>query len=139
MKILDWIKIFSKKPYAKNKVIEYKVSFNNEEAENIIAQSTKLHSDTYKILRNIKTPLYNNIFIMRGKKGFNTFLFNINFDVVISDKDGKVLKTYSDVKPGFISDKIEKASLIMFSTVGTINFYDIKKRDQVTLRRLFIK
>ena len=140
MKIKDWVKIFAdKRPLKKSVQSEYKISKNNEENLDIKVISFKSHSEVYTLLRNIKTPLYNQVFLMRGKKGFNTFLFNINFDIFVTDKNGVVLKKYSDVKPGFVSDFIEDAHFIYFSVVGTINNLRIKERDQITLRRLFIK
>ena len=139
MKILDWIKIFGSTPYKDDSLNQYKVLLNEVELDGKVVISNRSHSKTYKLLRKIKTPMYDNIFLMRKKKGFNTFMFIINYDIIVADKNGIVLSTMTDVEPGFISEYYKDGSFVYFAPVGTINFYKIKKRDVLSVRKLWLE
>lgn len=135
MKMWDWIKIFGRPKNKKKYERAYKLSINDVLIENIRAHSTGNHSGTYKILRTFKTPQYDEVYVLRNKKGFNTIGFNIHYDIVVCDKDGKVLDTLADQKEGYISEHYADAHFVYFMTVGSINFYKIKSLDRIRLRK----
>lgn len=139
MKIWNLLKIFSiprKNNYSHN---EYKLLHAGKEVKDLIGISYKLHRDIYKRLRKIKTPQYETAYILRNKKAFNTMLFAQNIDVVITTKDGVVIDVKKNVKPGFISEYYETANKIFFMTVGTINYFDFKKDDSLTIALKWLK
>ncbi|NQZ66203.1 MAG: hypothetical protein HRT99_03250 [Mycoplasmatales bacterium] len=138
MKIREWVKFFTRNNLKLNGKNKYTLTFNDVILENIIVHSEKSHSETYKLLRKFETPQYNNIFVLRNKKAFNTILFNIPYDVVICDKDGKVIKLFINLEIGFISNYIKKSYFIFFMVSGSINHYKISKLDRINLRKIWI-
>lgn len=134
MKIKDLLFLDSKKIKRKDN-IEYKISLNDRDLENTIAFSTALHHDTYKILRELKTVQYDRFFVLRKKKGFNTIGFNINYDVIICDRNGKILELVNNCDIGYISEYYNESYFIYFTPVGTINFYKMKNNDRLSLHK----
>lgn len=133
MKFWKWIKIiFIKKNY-KEEENTYNIEHNNEKLENIKVFSNAIHFKTYKILRTFKTTQYNNFYLMRKKKGFNTLFFNINYDILVSDKDGKILDLFKNKKQGYISKYYKNSYFIFFTPIGTINFYNFQINDKLNL------
>ena len=134
MKIKEWIKIFSKYKSDKSEK-SYSITLNNNILDKAIVYSHPNHNKTMKLLRAFKTVQYDNIYVLRNKKGFNTIGFGLNYDVVIADKDGKVIKTLMDLKIDYISKYYENGYFIYFMPVGSINFYKIGTSDILRLQR----
>ncbi len=135
MKIWEWIKIIGINKIYKEESTTYKIELNNEELEDIKVYSNILHSKTYKILRTFKTSQYNDFYLMRNKKGFNTLFFNIAYDILIADKDGKILDFFKNKNQGYISKYYNNSYFILFLPVGTINFYSFQINDKINLIR----
>lgn len=135
MKIWKWIKILFIRKIPKNEENIYIIELNNEKLENIKVFSNAIHFKTYKILRTFKTQQHNNFYLMRNKKGFNTLFFNINYDIVVSDKDGKILDLLKNKKQGYISKYYQNSYFIFFTPIGTINFYNFQINDKLNLIR----
>ena len=110
------------------------MSINNIVVEKATVNSTKSHSATYKLLRTFKTPQYDNINVLRNKKGFNTIGFNLNYDIVVCDRYGKTIDLLANKEVGFISKHYDDSHFIYFMTVGSINFYRIKIFDRIRLQ-----
>lgn len=126
MRILEWIKIFGKSNIKKKESRTYTITLNDSLLEKAVVHSTLSHSKTYKLLREYKTPQYDTLYVLRNKKGFNTMGFTLNYDVVICDKNGKVLELLQDTIEGYISKYYNKSHFIYFMTVGSINHYKIE-------------
>ena len=139
MKIWNLLKIFAEPRKSYYSHSEYKLFHGGEELKEIIGISYKLHRDVYKRLRKIKTPQYNTVYILRNKKAFNTILFSQHVDVLITTKDGVVIDVKKNIKPGFISEYYEKGNKIFFMTVGSINHFNFKKYDSLTLNLKWLK
>lgn len=112
---------------------EYSLFHNNTEIENIQVISYALHRETFKHLRHFKVPQYKHIYLMKKKKGFNTLFFQLNFDVVVADRDGIVLDVLTDVETGYVSNHYQEGYFIFFMTVGSINHYNIKVKDRLNI------
>ena len=139
MKIWNLLKIFATPTKTRYSHNEYRLFHGGEEIEKLIGISYKLHSDIYKRLRNIKTPQYETVYILRNKKAFNTILFAQDVDVVVTTKDGVVLDVKKEIKPGFISEYYENGNKIYFFTVGSINHFNFKKNDSLTIALKWLK
>ncbi|WKX02321.1 hypothetical protein [Candidatus Mycoplasma mahonii] len=139
MKFKDLINIMGTPQKNRYSHREYDIFLNEEEINKMTGVTFKLHSDVYKRVRNFPSPQYDVIYILRNKKAFNTALFKINYDVIVTGKDGIILKIFIDLGPGFISKYFSDGNKIFFCSVGTINNYDIKIKDLMTLRWRFLK
>lgn len=117
---------------------EYKVLLNDQPLEKVSIKSFPTHSETYNLLRSFRTVQYENIYVLRRKKGYNTYLFHINYDVVICDKYGKVLDVDMDVKPGSISKHYPQAYYVYYMPVGMVTYHRIKKLDVISISRKWI-
>lgn len=136
MSLYEWVKIFNK-PNFNNKIKrEFSLVHNKNKIEDFKVVTSKLHSDIYSLLRTYKKPQYNTAFLLRRKKGFNTFGFNLNYDIFIADKNGKIIEILNDVEPGFVSEHYREAHNIYFTNVGSINFYKFEIKDRVILSRI---
>ena len=118
---------------------EYILSLNENEVEGITVVSYKLHSDVYKRLRKFSTYQYDTLYLMRNKRAFNTMFFNLNQDVIVTDKDGTIIDLFKDQAPGFVSKKYPNGNKIYFGAVGIINNLDFKIKDRLTLNWRFLK
>jgi len=78
MKLVELLFIKRKKVFLKDRVNKYFVELNGKDLEKIKVYSNSTDSATYKELRSYKTPQYDTFFLLRKKKGFNTYLFNIS-------------------------------------------------------------
>ena len=127
------------KNYKNRKLInregEFTLYLNEEKIDDLIVLSNRSHHPTYKTLRNLKIPVYKNIYMFRNKQGFNTLGFIMNFDVIVTDKNGVVIKIFNDLEPSFVSKKIDNSAYIYFAVVGTVNFYKIKERDMLKVHK----
>ncbi len=101
---------------------------------NVINNSSVI--ETVKTLRKFTAPQYETGYLMRRKKGFQTFLFQQNYDVVLTDKDGKVLELFIDVAPGYYSNYHKDGYFILWFPVGTIKFLELKELDILQARRI---
>lgn len=138
MKIFKFLKNFSTRPLPRFEKYEYSFYINKKEIENLNVWSSLSHHETAKRLRNFKSQPYDNLYVLRNKKGFNTMLFIQKYDVIICDGSGIVIDLLTEVGPGYISDYYQNGYFIYFGAVGTINFYNIKKRDLLELTRRWI-
>lgn len=110
---------------------------NEADVEKVKVIVNPLSTDTYKMLRTFATPQYDLMFLMRNKKGFNTVLFQQNYDIVVCDKNFKVIKLFPDTERGFISEHFSNGYFIYFGTVGMINFLNLKPNDRLKIKREF--
>ena len=133
MNWLKWVKIFVIPTFEKKDLKEYKTFLNEVEVERVVSYSTNGHKKTYDMLRAFKSSQHDKWFVLRNKKGFNTFYFTINYDVIIADRDGKVIEAILGVAPGFFSNNYKKSHYIYFTPVGSIKYYNIKKSDIVKI------
>ncbi|MCP4354018.1 MAG: hypothetical protein GY793_00010 [Proteobacteria bacterium] len=95
--------LFTRKARKRNYKHDYRLLLNDVHLTkwNIINNSSVYQ--TVKTLRTFTSPQYETGYLMRRKKAFNTILFQQNYDVVLTDRHGKVLKLFIDVAPGFYS------------------------------------
>jgi len=135
MKLVELLFIKRKKVILKDKVNKYFVELNGKDLDKIEVYSNSTDSATYKELRSYKTPQYDTFFLLRKKKGFNTYLFNISWDVIVAEASGKVIDALINVKPGHISKHYKNAFYIYFCTIGTIKFYGIEKDSVIRIRK----
>ncbi len=138
MKIVEWIKIFKMTNQKSDKKKSFSLTLNNADVEKVNVLVNPLSSDTYKLLRKFATPQYDLMFLMRNKKGFNTLFFQQRYDVIVCDKNFKIISLFPELKMGFISENFANGYFIYFSTVGTINFLDLKENDRLRIKRDFI-
>lgn len=138
MNPLEWVKIFKMNNKISSKQKGYFLTLNENDIEKVKVIVNPLISETYKQLRKFVTPQYDLMFLMRNKRGFNTAFFKQHYDVIVCDKNFKVLKTFTDVNEGFISEHFEQGYFIYFATVGMNNFLGIKENDRLRIRRDFI-
>ena len=138
MKIWDWVKIFGKREIEKADDMTYTVLLNDIQLEKVKAYSAKSHHHIYKQLRAFKAPRYDKFYVFRGKAGFNTIGFTIKYDVVVTDRNGKIIDLKKEVEVGEISNHYKEGYFIFFTTVGTINYYNLKNNDLLKLRRVWI-
>ena len=134
MKLWDYYKIINFPKGKKHIKKTFDLIHNEEVVENIEVITYKLHSRIYRDLRAFKTSQYNIAYLMRNKKGFNTILFRINYDIVITNNKGIVLDLLINQEPGFISEYYKDGYNIYFFVVGQIKFMDIKLKDQLNLK-----
>ena len=137
MSLSEWIKIFTNKDYKKVSEQKYYLIHNQERIDKVFVFNNKLHSETMTKLRTFKTPQYESIFVLKGKKGFNTIGFNLHYDVVICDRNGKIVNILNDVKQGYISEYYQDSHYIYFFTIGSVGFYKLKVNDILTLGRVW--
>jgi hypothetical protein len=88
----------------------------------------------YNELKELMYPQYNFGYLTKNKQGFNTLLFKQSYDILVCDKDGKVLDVLKSLRPNFISKYYNGAFYIYFFPVGTNSYYELKKNDVVNLR-----
>lgn len=138
MNPLEWVKIFKMNNKIENKQKHFFLTHNENDVEKVKVIVNPLVSDTYKQLRKFATPQYDEIFLMRNKRGFNTTFFKQHYDVIVCDKNFRVLKTFTDVNEGYISEHFENGYFIYFATVGMNNFLEIKENDRLRIRRDFL-
>lgn len=122
----------------KKKMKSFSLTHNDINVEKTKVIVNPLASETYQLLRKFATPQYELMFLMRNKKGFNTLFFQQHYDVIVCDKNFKVIKLFIDLKKGFISENFSNGYFIYFATVGTINFLDLKENDRLRISRDFI-
>ena len=139
MKLWKFTKILGTPTKSKYSHREYDLFLNDEIIEKITIINFKLHSDIYKRLRKFSTPQYDTIYLLRNKKAFNTMLFTMNYDIIVTDKDGTIIDILNDQAPGFISDKYNDGNKVYFGAVGVINNLDFKPKDRLTLKWRFLK
>ena len=139
MKIWNFTKILGTPTKSKYSHREYDLFLNDGSIDKITVINFKLHSDIYKRLRKFKTPQYDTIYLLRNKKAFNTMLFTMNYDIMVTDKDGTIIDIFINQEPGFVSDKYNKGDKVYFGAVGIINNLDIKLKDMLTLKWRFLK
>ncbi len=139
MKLWDYAKIFGTANIPRKTTSNFRLLRNEEEIPKVRVINNKLHSETFKVLRRFVTPQYENIYLMRNKKGFNTVAFQQEYDVVIADKNGKVIKTFLSVPTGFISEYFKESYSIFFMTIGSIKSFDINKSDRLQLTRIILE
>ncbi|CAM9142007.1 hypothetical protein [Mycoplasma todarodis] len=94
--------------------------------------------ETVRTLRKFTTPQYETGYLIRRKKAFQTILFQQNYDVVLTDRHGKVLKLFIDVAPGFYSKYYSECYFVLWFPVGTIKFFELKELDILQTRRIII-
>jgi len=135
MKLVEFLFAKRTKPFLKDACTKYFIELNNRDLEKVSVYSNSTDNATYRELRNYKTPQYDTFFLLRKKKGFNTYLFDLNWDVIIVNSVGKVIETLIDIKPGYISKHYKDAFYIYFTTVGTIKFYGIHKDSVIRIRK----
>ncbi|MCK5946014.1 MAG: hypothetical protein KAG04_01945 [Mycoplasmataceae bacterium] len=133
MKLWNYYKIIKFPKGSKSHKKTYGLSHNEIPVEKIQVINYKSHHLIYKDLRAFKTSQYEIAYLMRNKKGFNTTLFRMNYDVVVTDKNGTVINLLIDVKPGYISEYFDDAFNIYFFVVGQIKFMNLKVKDQLNL------
>lgn len=136
MKWLSILKNLTMPGIPRQERVDSLITLNDVRLESVQVINFALHHDVYKRLRSFKTPQYDKFYLMRGKKGFNTLLFQQNYDVIVTNKDGKVIDTLQSVEPGYLSGFYEDGYSIYFTTVGTINFYNIKNNDILRRNRV---
>ncbi|MCP4337147.1 MAG: hypothetical protein GY679_04865 [Mycoplasma sp.] len=137
MKLKELINIkalFTKKVRFTN-ILEYTLSINTFKKSNWKAFGNSSGKKIIKILSNFTTPQYNVIYFMRNRSGYQTLSFRQNYDVIITDKDGTILKFEIDVKPGMISKKVFKGYIVAFLPVGTILHFGLKEKDNFKFNR----
>ncbi|CAM9126013.1 hypothetical protein MYMA111404_02475 [Mycoplasma marinum] len=130
--------IFTRKNKKSIKNREFYLSVNDKIIPKWKIMNNTSTAKTIKMLKNFQIPQYETGYLLRNKKGFQTIFFNQNYDVVVSDRDGKVLKTFISVNPGYFSKYFASAHFVYFFPVGTINFLNINKKDVVIIKRFDI-
>lgn len=133
MKLLEYYKIINFSRKGKDKQKEFGLIHMGEKVENIRVLTFRSHHEIYKLLRTYKTPQYDLVYLMRNKKGFNTILFRINYDVVICNKNGKIIKMEINCKPGHISQYFDDGYEIFFFVVGQIKFMNLQLDEVLSL------
>ena len=133
MKLWDYYKIINHTHKGKDKQKEFSLIHNGNPVENIRVLTYKSHHKIYKLLRTYKTPQYNLAYLMRNKKGFNTLLFRINYDVVVCNKNGKIIHIEINCNPGHISKYFNDGYEIFFFVVGQIKFMNLQIDEQLLL------
>lgn len=132
MKLLDYYKIIKFPEKKKGQQQQFYLYHNDEPVEKIEVHSFKSHHEIYKRLRLFKFQQYELAYVMQRKKAFNTLAFRINYDVIVCDKDGKVIDILIDVAPGYTSQYYENGWKIFFFAVGHIKSLEIKKKDRLS-------
>ncbi len=135
MKWSGYLKLMINPGFKKKQENHYQLIINQKLMNNLKIITHSLHFDTYNLLKKLKTPQYNTIFLMRNKQGFTTIFFQQSFDVVLCDRYGNVIKTFINQPSGYISQYFPKSYFIYFMTVGSIKYYNIKINDRLTLKR----
>ena len=139
MKIWNFTKILGTPKKSNYSHREYDLFLNDNNVDNITIINFKLHSDIYKRLRKFSTPQYDTIYLLRNKKAFNTMLFTMNYDIMVTDKEGTIIDIFNDQAPGYVSEKYNDGDKVYFGAVGIINNLDIKLKDRLTLKWRFLK
>ncbi len=88
-----------------------------------------------KTLSEITMPQYNTAYFIRNKKGYQTTTFQQAYDIVVTDKNGVIIKTDIEVKPGFISKKIDNAYYIYYLPIGSILHFNLEAKGQLNVSR----
>lgn len=135
MKWSDYLKIMINPGFKKQQEHHYQLVINQNLVSDLKIIAHLLHFDTYNLLKKLKTPQYNTVFLMRNKQGFTTIFFQQNFDIVICDRYGNVLKTFINQASGYISEHFPKSYFIYFMTLGSIKYHNININDRLTLKR----
>ncbi|NQZ29537.1 MAG: hypothetical protein HRT98_04095 [Mycoplasmatales bacterium] len=130
--------IFTRKAKKRNYKNNYRLILNGVHLTkwNIINNSSTY--ETIKTLRKFTTPQYETGYLIRRKKAFQTILFQQNYDIVLTDRHGKVLKLFIDVAPGFFSKYYNECYFVLWFPVGTIKFLELKELDIFQTRRIII-
>ncbi len=139
MKYWNFTKILGTRQKTTYSHREYNLFLNERPIEKITVMTYPLHSDVYKSIRNFSTPQYETIYLLRNKKAFNTMFFKINYDVLVTDKNGTIVDFFIDQKTGYASDKYPNGNKVYFCAVGTINNLNIKENDRLTLQWRYLK
>ena len=125
--------IMIKKQFKKERQTFY-LSYNKETIEKMEAITFTSHHDIYKILRGFRIPFYEKCYFFRKKKGFNTFFFEQDYDVVITNKNNIIIETIKAFKKGRISKYYETGFNIFFFIVGTINHFNLQKKGELLVK-----
>ncbi|TCG10998.1 hypothetical protein [Mycoplasma todarodis] len=128
--------IFTKRARKRNYRNDCRLLLNNTHLTkwNVVNNSSVY--ETVKTLRKFTTPQYETGYLMRRKKAFNTILFQQNYDVVLTDRHGKVLKLFIDVAPGYYSEYFPECYFVLWFPVGTIKYLELKELDIFQTRRI---
>jgi len=94
----------------------------------------KAPTDLYRAVRALVTEL-DYIYFTKNQKGFNTYFFNKNFDVIISDRGGRIIGIEQNLGRNQISRHFENGYYVYFLPLGSITYYDLKKNDLINFRR----
>ncbi|AXK51095.1 DUF192 domain-containing protein [Spiroplasma alleghenense] len=74
-------------------------------------------------------------FVFKNVKGFSSIGFRFAIDIVICDKVGEVLATYTNFPPQKLSSFHEKGYYAICLSKGTIKFWNIKPSDILKVQK----
>ncbi|WP_338972935.1 hypothetical protein [Spiroplasma endosymbiont of Panorpa germanica] len=74
-------------------------------------------------------------FVFKNSRGFNSIGLRFSIDVVICDKSGEVISTYTNFPPQKLSSHHEKGYFVICFSKGTIKFWNIKKNDIIKVQK----
>ena len=98
------------------------------------AKYFKAPTDVYKAVRSLITES-DYIYFTKNQKGFNSYFFNKNYDVVIADHGGRIVGIEQNFKRNQISRHFENGYYVYFMPLGSITYYDLKMNDLINFRR----
>ncbi len=130
--------IFTRKAKKRNYKTDYRLLLNGTHLSKWKIINNSSAYETVKTLRKFTSPQYETGYLIRRKKAFQTLLFQQNYDVVLTDRYGKVLELFIDVEPGFYSKYYSECYFVLWFPVGTIKFLELKELDILQTRRIII-
>ena len=113
-----------------------KLEINNSKK---IKEKVKYYSRPNKLYKSMRSTISetNFIYMSRNQKGFNSYYFKKEFDIMLTDHRGRVLELIPRYKIDQISDHYKSAYYIYFMPVGMITYYSIKKNDLAIFKTIF--
>ncbi len=119
-------------------VLEYTFWVNSIKQENWKAYGNASGREVIKKLSRFKSAQFNVAYFIRNKKGYQTVTFQQAYDIVITDKDGKIIDVKMDVQPGNTSKYYSDAYIVYFLSVGTINYFNLNIDDVIKTKRKWL-
>ena len=113
-----------------------KLEINNSKQINEKVKYYSAPGKLYKSMRSIIAES-NYIYMSRNQKGFNTYFFKKEFDIMLTDHRGKVLELIPRYKIDQISNHYKTAYYIYFMPIGLISYYNIQKNDLAIFKFIF--
>ncbi len=129
--------LFTKKQKTRKRTISNLI-INNEIIEKWSVVNDNSVSNTILELSKYKSPQFETGFVCRRKKAFQTITFQQSYDIVVTDKNGKVLDLLIKVEPGFFSKYYPLAHFVYFFPVGSIKHFNLKINNILKIGRKYL-